>query len=82
MDFRERAIKDIEKLEKIIVIFESYNLDKKYPEIYSHVLNYKNDSIHFFSKNDYFTSFGAANYAYGHIDSILILEKLRDKFIL
>ncbi len=82
MDFKERTVKDLEKLDKIIDIFRSYGFEKKYPAVFSHVLNYRDDARHFFDREDYFTSFGAANYAYGHIDSILILEKVRDRHIL
>ncbi len=33
----------------------------------------------FVEKGDYFTSFGAANYAYGFIDCILVLENKKDE---
>lgn len=82
MDEEERAKKDLDKLEKIIERFRSLRLDKKYPQVLEHVENYQKDARHFFEKGDYFTSFGAANYAYGHIDAILLIEGKRDENIL
>lgn len=75
MDFKERAFKDLEKLKEIIILFENMGLHKKYPDAYSWAKNYLHDAEHFYKKEDYFTSFGAANYAYGIIDGILITEK-------
>lgn len=74
MDERERAKKDIDKLDAIIKEFCNLGLDKKYPEPLEWAENYLKDARHFFDKKDFFTSFGAANYAYGIIDALLILE--------
>ncbi|MFH2106725.1 MAG: DUF357 domain-containing protein [Candidatus Micrarchaeota archaeon] len=74
MDEKERAEKDIKKLEAIIHEFKSYKF-KKYDEVLEWAVNYFHDSKHFFDKGDYFSAFGAANYAYGIIDGLLILEK-------
>lgn len=82
MDEKERAQKDLDKLEKIIEIFKSLGLDKKYPQVLEHAENYQKDAQHFFDKGDYYTSFGAANYAYGHIDAVLLIEGKRDENIL
>jgi len=82
MDEKERAKKDLDKLEKIIERFRSLGLDSKYPQVLEHVENYQNDARHFFEKGDYFTSFGAANYAYGHIDAVLLIEGKRDENVL
>ena len=82
MDSKERAKKDLDKLAKIISIFRSLGLDKKYPRIMEYAENYSHDAKHFFEKGDYFTSFGAANYAYGFIDAILVVEGKKDEHIL
>ena len=82
MDEKERAKKDIDKLERVVKIFKSLKLDKKYPEIMDYVENYGNDARHFFEKGDYFTAFGAANYAYGFIDAVLVIEGKKDEIIL
>ncbi len=82
MEYKERAKKDIDKLEKITSIFQSLGLGKKYPKVLEYVHNYGNDARHFFEQGDYFTAFGAANYAYGFIDAILIIEGKKDEHIL
>jgi hypothetical protein len=76
---KERAAKDIEKLDRIIEVAKKFGFDKKYPEVFEFVLNYAHDAKHYFEKEEYFTSFGAANYAYGFIDCLLILEKKKDE---
>ena len=82
MDQKERARKDIDKLERIVKIFKDLKLDKKYPKITEYVNNYGADAKHFYEKEDYFTAFGAANYAYGFIDAILVIEGKKDEIIL
>ncbi len=79
MDIEERTKKDIDKLERILKIFDSLKLSKKYPQIAEYSQNYYADAKHFYEKGDYFTAFGAANYAYGFIDAILILEGKKDE---
>ena len=75
MDPKERAKKDIDKLDRIIEVAKKFGFDKKYPEVFEFVTNYAHDAKHYFKKGDYFTSFGAANYAYGFVDCLLVLEK-------
>ena len=80
MEFSERALKDIQKLEKALHDFVSLGLSKKYKQVLDWAMNYFNDAKHFYENKDYFTAFGAANYAYGMIDAILIAEgKKEDK---
>jgi len=75
MEMKERAEKDVKKLKEIIAEFEVLDLHEKYSDAYEWAKNYLKDAEHFFAKKDYFSSFGAANYAYGIIDGILIIEK-------
>ncbi|VVC03848.1 Uncharacterised protein [Candidatus Bilamarchaeum dharawalense] len=82
MNSEERAKKDIDKLDRIVVTFKKLKLDKKYPKVMEYVENYGADAKHFFEKGDYFTSFGAANYAYGFIDAVLVIEGKKDEIIL
>ncbi|MFH0737360.1 MAG: DUF357 domain-containing protein [Candidatus Micrarchaeota archaeon] len=82
MDQKERAKKDLDKLTKMMSVFRSLGLDKKYPRIMEYAENYGHDAKHFFEKGDYFTSFGAANYAYGFIDAILVVEGKKDEHML
>lgn len=78
MEPKERAKKDLDKLVKIIVEFKKFGFDKKYPNVLEWVENYGTDAKHYYDKGDYFTSFGCANYAYGFIDCILLIEKKKD----
>ncbi|MBN2478119.1 DUF357 domain-containing protein [Candidatus Micrarchaeota archaeon] len=71
----ERSEKDIKKLEKIIEKFRGYGLDSKYPAILEYALNYLEDAKHYHENEDYFTSFGCANYSYGIIEGIIFREK-------
>jgi hypothetical protein len=82
MDEKERAKKDIDKLARVMKIFISLGLDKKYPEVMDYAENYGTDARHFFENKDYFTAFGAANYAYGFIDAVLVIEGKKDESIL
>jgi hypothetical protein len=82
MDDKARAKKDLEKLNKILSIFRQLGLDGKYPVVTEYAENYARDAKHFFDKGDYFTSFGAANYAYGFIDAVLVIEGKKDEHIL
>ncbi|MGV8084672.1 MAG: DUF357 domain-containing protein [Candidatus Bilamarchaeum sp.] len=82
MDQKERTLKDLDKLQRIITIAKDLGLDKKYQDVLDHAQNYLVDAQHFYNSGDYFTSFGAANYAYGFIDAILIIEGKRDQNIL
>ena len=74
MEPKERVEKDIDKLEKIIQIFKDEGLAEKYPQVLEYAENYGADAKHFYESGDYFSSFGAANYAYGYIDAILLIE--------
>ena len=74
MNEKERAVKDIKKLENVIGRFEELELAEKYAKSYDWAKNYLDDAKHYFEKGDYFSAFGCANYAYGIIDGILIHE--------
>ena len=82
MDEKTRARKDIDKLDKIITVFKSYKFDTKYPAVFEYAENYASDAKHYFEKGDYFTSFGSANYAYGFIDAVLVIEGKKDEHVL
>jgi hypothetical protein len=74
MEPKERALKDIEKLDRIIAKFKELGFSEKYSKVLEYAENYAADAKHFYEDGDYFTSFGAANYAYGFIDAILVIE--------
>ncbi|MFH0884807.1 MAG: DUF357 domain-containing protein [Candidatus Micrarchaeota archaeon] len=82
MDEKTRAQKDLDKLDRIIAVFKSYGFDRKYPAVFEYAKNYASDALHYFEKGDFFTSFGSANYAYGFIDAILVIEGKKDEHII
>lgn len=71
---KERSKKDIDKLVDIMAEFRKLKLDQKYPGALKWAENYLFDSKHFYKEKKYFTAFGAANYAYGIIEGLLITE--------
>ena len=79
MEPKERAKKDIDKLDRIIEVAQKFGFDSKYPEVFEFVTNYAHDAKHYYELEDYFTSFGAANYAYGFVDCLLVLEGKKDE---
>ncbi len=79
MEEPERAFKDIQKLKAIIAKCKGFNLHKKYAAILEWVENYLFDAEHFYKNKDYYSAFGAANYAYGMVDALLILEGKKDE---
>ncbi len=79
MNEKERALKDIEKLDAVVERFRKEGLSDKYLESYNWAKNYLHDAKHYFEMGDYFSSFGCANYAYGIIDGILIHEGKREE---
>lgn len=82
MDAKTRAIKDINKLSLMLTRFRSLGMAEKYPRVLEYVENYAADARHFYEKGDYFSAFGAANYAYGFIDAVLVIEGKKDDHIL
>jgi len=67
MEHKERAKKSIDKLKERLNEMAS---TKNYPYLYDLANRYYKDSIHYFEIEDYFTSFGCSDYAYGILDSI------------
>ncbi len=76
---KERTEKDIQKLWRIIKEFKRLRLHDDYPQILEWATNYANDAQFFFDNGDVFSAFGAANYAYGFIDAILVIEGKKDE---
>lgn len=75
MDNKERAKKDLDKLEACITKFKELGFSEKYPKLFEYSQNYFKDAEHYYKKGDYFTSFGCANYAYGILEGIFLKEK-------
>lgn len=74
---KERAKKDLEKLNEIITLFRMQKFFGKYQKSFEFAENYCKDAHYYYQKKDYFSSFGCANYAYGILDGILLKEKTR-----
>ncbi|MGV8176928.1 MAG: DUF357 domain-containing protein [Candidatus Bilamarchaeaceae archaeon] len=81
-DHGTRASKDIEKFKKLIKKFKEFGLDGKYPGIMEYCENYLVDSIYYFEKGDFFSSWGCANYGYGILDGVLMVEGRKDEAVI
>lgn len=79
MNDKERTRKDLDKLDRIIKVFRDMGFADKYPIVFEYAENYFADAKHFYEKGNYFTAFGAANYAYGFIDAVLVIEGKKDE---
>lgn len=70
---RSRAEKSIsllkENLEKCKKLATNFSAQ------YALAEQYYRDAVHYFSKGDYFTSFGCSDYAYGLLDAILLVKE-------
>lgn len=64
MNERERALISLEKTKAFFEMHKS-NIDE---HIREKALHYIRDAEYFFKKGDYFSSFGASDYAYGLIE--------------
>jgi hypothetical protein len=74
MDHKERSRLSIEKTENLLRVFVP-NQDEK--EVFEKARNYLSDSKHFFEKEDYFSSFGASDYAYGLVEALIMIRGKR-----
>jgi len=70
---RERAEKSLRKLKAHLE--RSGWIREKHPSLFALAEQYAKDAEHFFKKGDYFSSFGASDYAYGLLDAACIIEK-------
>lgn len=70
---KERAEKSLEKLEAHLE--RSAWIKEKYPKVFSLAEQYARDAKHFYEKGDYFSAFGASDYAYGLLDGAWIAER-------
>ena len=71
---KERAEKSVGKLRAKLEEMGKAGLETKYPKVVKLAREYLQDAEHFFGKGDYFSSFGASDYAYGLLDALLIIE--------
>jgi hypothetical protein len=70
---RERAERSLSKL--TVHLERSAWIKEKHPSVFALAEQYAKDAGHFFRKGDYFSSFGASDYAYGLLDAVWMTEK-------
>jgi hypothetical protein len=74
MEIEERIKKDIKKFEQNQKKLEWKRLTKKEKEVFELSILYKEDSIFYLNKRDYFTSFACISYAHGLLDALLKMK--------
>jgi hypothetical protein len=79
IEIEERIKKDIKKFEQNQKKLEGKRLTKKEKEVFELSKLYKEDSIFYLNKKDYFTSFACISYAHGLLDALL---KIKEKSII
>ena len=78
LSIKERTLIDIKKLRKALKrANEIFKERHKNAIVWAE--NYLKDAEHFYEKGDYFTSFGCANYAYGILDGLFIIEGIKER---
>jgi hypothetical protein len=70
---KERAERSLSKLK--VHLGRSGWIKEKHPSVFALAGQYAADAGHFFQKKDYFSSFGASDYAYGLLDAVWIIER-------
>lgn len=70
---KERAERSLAKLK--VHLERSAWIKEKHPSVFALAEQYARDAEHFFQKKDYFSSFGASDYAYGLLDGVWLAEK-------
>ncbi len=73
---RDRCIRSIEKAEELLKRVRALNLSEKEKSIVEKAEQYINDARYFLSRGDFFSSFGASDYAYGLLEALLFLKSL------
>ena len=72
LEWKEKILKDIDKLEVNLKEIEGINFSKKEKEAISRAKDYREDCKYYLEKGDELTSFGCITYAHGLIDAILL----------
>lgn len=70
---KERAEASLKKLKSHLE--KSAWIADKCPKVFALAEQYARDAEHFLKKGDYFSSFGASDYAYGLLDAVCIVER-------
>lgn len=77
---KSRAEKSLKKLSSRINDAKSLGYHSRYPDVFNLALQYAEDASYYLKKEDYFSSFGCSDYAYGLLDALLILEGKKGDF--
>ncbi|MBD3389888.1 DUF357 domain-containing protein [Candidatus Micrarchaeota archaeon] len=77
---KSRAEKSLKKLYSRIDDSKSLGHHSRYPDVFNLAMQYAGDAAYYFKKEDYFSSFGCSDYAYGLLDALLILEGKKGDF--
>jgi hypothetical protein len=70
-DYGQRAMASIEKAERLAASFAPKAKEKA---VYEKAMHYTADARYFHGKGDYFSSFGASDYAYGLLEAVLAMR--------
>ena len=70
MEYKERILIDIEKLEESFKEISSINTTNEEKEIIERAKSYKEDCKYYLKKRDEMSSFGCITYAHGLLDAI------------
>jgi hypothetical protein len=71
LDHGQRALKSMEKTEALASSFVPKAKEKA---VYGKAMHYMADARYFHGKGDYFSSFGASDYAYGLLEAVLAMR--------
>ncbi|RBQ23392.1 hypothetical protein ALNOE001_09710 [Candidatus Methanobinarius endosymbioticus] len=76
MDYKQRIIVDIEKIDKSLDEINHLTFTSEEKEIIERAKSYKKDSKYYLEKKDEMTSFGCITYAHGLIDAIKLSHNI------
>jgi hypothetical protein len=71
MDQKDRARLSVEKTENLLRVFVPGQGEKA---VLDKARHYLSDAKHFLEHGDYFSSFGASDYAYGLIEALIMVR--------
>lgn len=75
LEWKEKILKDIDKLEVNLKEIEGINFSKKEKEAISRAKDYREDCKYYLEKGDEITSFECISYSHGLIDTLRIIHE-------
>jgi len=76
LEWKEKILKDIDKLENNLEEIKDLNFSKKEKETISRANDYKEDCKYYLKKGDEITSFECISYSHGLIDTLRIIHNI------